>query len=96
MLVWRPRYPVAYSSEFPAVSKEISCCSKTSIPCCYDSLSRLRNKCCTWVWAAQRFAAAITGLFSEPALAAEVRLRRGKYFFRRLIDCESLYSHFNP
>jgi len=34
---------------------------------------------------AQRFSAAITGLFSESALAADVRLRRGKYFFRSLL-----------
>jgi hypothetical protein len=35
---------------------------------------------------AQRFPAAITGLFSESALAAAVELRRGKYFFRKLLD----------
>jgi hypothetical protein len=33
---------------------------------------------------AQRFTAAITRLFSELALAAEVRLRLGKDFFRSL------------
>jgi hypothetical protein len=35
---------------------------------------------------AQRFTAAVTGLFSESALAAAVRLRRGKYFFRNLFS----------
>jgi hypothetical protein len=35
-------------------------------------------------WVAQRFTAAITNLFSAPALAAEVTLRRGKHFFRNL------------
>jgi len=37
-------------------------------------------------WVAQRFTAAMTDLFSAPALAAEVTLRRGKHFFRDLLD----------
>jgi hypothetical protein len=35
---------------------------------------------------AQRFTAAIKGLFSAPALAAEVTLRRGNHFFRKLFS----------
>src|SRR5271163_3878136 len=41
-------------------------------------------------WVAQRFTAAITGLFSASALAAAVTLRREKHFFRSLFsDTES-------
>jgi hypothetical protein len=36
-------------------------------------------------WVAQRFTAAITGLFSEPASAAEVRLQRGRMPSRDLL-----------
>ncbi len=39
---------------------------------------------CTCFWVAQRFSAAISGLFSLTALAAEVTLRRGEHFFRGL------------
>jgi hypothetical protein len=34
---------------------------------------------------AQPFTAAIKALFSSAALAAEVKLRQGKYFFRKLL-----------
>src|SRR6266496_282856 len=36
-------------------------------------------------WVAQRFTAAITGLFLAPALAAGVRLHAEKHFFRKLL-----------
>jgi len=39
---------------------------------------------------AQRFTAAITGLFSAPALAAEVTVRRRKHFFRSLLKDKAL------
>jgi hypothetical protein len=35
---------------------------------------------------AQRFTAAISGLFSAPALAAAVRLHAEKHFFRNLFS----------
>jgi hypothetical protein len=35
---------------------------------------------------AQRFTAAISGLFLAPALAAAVRLHAGKNFFRKLFS----------
>jgi hypothetical protein len=44
-----------------------------------------KNSVCSCFWVTQRFTAAITNLFSAPALAAEVTLRRGKHFFRNLL-----------
>jgi hypothetical protein len=41
---------------------------------------------------AQRFTAAITGLFSAPALAAAVTRRREKHFFRSLLDEMNWFS----
>jgi hypothetical protein len=52
-----------------------------------------KTRFCTCLWVAQRFTAAITGVFSAPALAAEVRLRDRRYFFRKLFRraaCASL------
>jgi hypothetical protein len=51
---------------------------------------------CTCFWVAQRFTAAIKGLFSAPALAAEVTLRRGKYFFRRLFSDTTIPLNPSP
>jgi hypothetical protein len=49
-----------------------------------------KSRVCACFWVAQRFTAAITGLFSAPALAAAVTLRREKHFFRSLFsDTES-------
>ena len=45
-----------------------------------------KSRRCTRFWVAQRFTAAITSMSSESALAAEVRLRRGTYFFRGPLD----------
>jgi mannose-6-phosphate isomerase class I len=61
-----------------------------------------KSRVCACFWVAQRFTAAITGLFSAPALAAAVTLRREKHFFRSLFsdtehcsaprkDCRSLW-----
>jgi|SRR5271156_1649512 hypothetical protein len=54
-----------------------------------------KNSVCSCFWVTQRFTAAITNLFSAPALAAEVTLRRGKHFFRNLLGV-GRRNHFVP
>ena len=51
-----------------------------------DSSSLRKNSGCSCFWVAQRFTAAITNLFSAPALAAAVTLRREKDFFPSLLE----------
>ncbi len=45
----------------------------------------VHGMCCTYLWVAQRFTAAILDQFPEPALAAAVRLLCGKRFLRTLM-----------
>jgi hypothetical protein len=55
----------------------------------------LKKSSCTWFWVAQRFSAAIIGLLSPTALAAEVKLCAAEEIFSSL-GCEWDRSAASP